>query len=76
MEQEEGTTGGGGRGEQGDGGHAGPTLPAEVWEEVFGWVDSVRDLCMCAATCRDWAALAWRSRTRIRLRHSKPLTNL
>jgi hypothetical protein len=42
-------------------------LPAEVWEEVFGWLDNVRDLCSCTATCRTWAALCWRHRRHVRL---------
>jgi hypothetical protein len=47
-------------------------LPSEVWEQVFGWLDSVRDLCACTATCRAWAALCWRQRRHVRLHAVRP----
>jgi hypothetical protein len=47
-------------------------LPSEVWEQVFGWLDSVRDLCACTATCRAWAALCWRQRRHVRLHALRP----
>jgi len=40
-------------------------LPDEMWEEIFGWLDSLNDLCACTATCRTWAALCWRERRHI-----------
>lgn len=43
-------------------------LPIEVVGQFLEWVESVPDLCACAATCRTWASLAWCSRRRLQLR--------
>jgi hypothetical protein len=50
------------------GGEMADVLPSEVWEEIFGWLDTVQDLCACTATCRSWAALCWRERHHVSLR--------